>query len=191
MPSGEWTDGAFPIRRARIVAARLDTYRPSLADKRVALIVGNSSYQNAAKLPNPAKDADAIAEMFKKAGYEVSLLKDVGNLEFKRSIRRFEDSASDADTAVIFYAGHGIEIGGANYVIPVDANAHGGLSPARWQAPAAEAPSLPPESGSTIYADIDLAVRGVALNIRRSRGIGSANRNPCPNLMPRERTRLR
>jgi outer membrane protein assembly factor BamD (BamD/ComL family) len=93
----------------------------ALADRRVALIVGNSSYQNVSRLPNPAKDADAIAEMFKKAGYEVSLLKDVGNLELKRSIRRFEDSASDADTAVVFYAGHGIEIGGTNYLIPVDA----------------------------------------------------------------------
>jgi uncharacterized caspase-like protein len=93
----------------------------ALAEKRVALIVGNSSYQNAGRLPNPAKDADAIAEMFKKAGYEVSLLKDAGNLEFKRNIRKFEDAASDADTAVVFYAGHGIEIGGTDYVIPVDA----------------------------------------------------------------------
>jgi outer membrane protein assembly factor BamD (BamD/ComL family) len=92
-----------------------------LADKRVALVIGNSSYQNTAKLPNPARDADAIAEMLKKAGYEVSLLKDAGNLEFKRNIRKFEDTASDADIAVVFYAGHGIEIGGTNYAIPVDA----------------------------------------------------------------------
>jgi outer membrane protein assembly factor BamD (BamD/ComL family) len=93
----------------------------ALADKRVALVVGNSAYQNAGRLPNPARDADAVAEMFRKAGYEVSLLKDAGNLEFKRNIRKFEDLASDADIAVVFYAGHGIEIGGTNYVIPVDA----------------------------------------------------------------------
>ena len=74
-----------------------------------------------ARLPNPARDADAVADMFKKAGYEVSLLKDAGNLEFKRNIRKFEDMASDADIAVVFYAGHGIEIGGTNYAIPVDA----------------------------------------------------------------------
>jgi Caspase domain len=92
-----------------------------LADKRVALVIGNSSYQNAARLPNPARDADAVADMFKRAGYEVSLLKDAGNLEFKRNIRKFEDTASDADVAVVFYAGHGIEIGGTNYAIPVDA----------------------------------------------------------------------
>jgi outer membrane protein assembly factor BamD (BamD/ComL family) len=93
----------------------------ALADKRVALVIGNSAYQNAGRLPNPARDADAVAEMFKKSGYEVSLLKDAGNLEFKRNIRRFEDAASDADIAVVFYAGHGIEIGGTNYAIPVDA----------------------------------------------------------------------
>jgi outer membrane protein assembly factor BamD (BamD/ComL family) len=93
----------------------------ALADKRVALVVGNSAYQNAGKLPNPARDADAIADMFKKAGYEVSLVKDVGIVDFKRTIRRFEDSVGDADIAVVFYAGHGIEIGGTNYVIPTDA----------------------------------------------------------------------
>ena len=91
------------------------------AEKRVALVIGNSGYQNAGKLPNPARDADSVAEMFKKAGYDVSLLKDAGNLEFKRNIRKFEDAASDADIAVVFYAGHGIEIGGTNYAIPVDA----------------------------------------------------------------------
>jgi uncharacterized caspase-like protein len=93
----------------------------ALADKRVALVIGNSAYQNAGRLPNPARDADAVAEMFKKAGYDVSLLKDAGNLEFKRNIRKFEDAASEADIAVVFYAGHGIEIGGTNYAIPVDA----------------------------------------------------------------------
>jgi hypothetical protein len=94
----------------------------ALADKRVALVVGNSAYQNVAKLPNPSKDASSVADLFKKAGFDVvSLQQDVGNLEFKRGIRRFEDAARDADVAVVFYAGHGIEIGGVNYMIPVDA----------------------------------------------------------------------
>jgi uncharacterized caspase-like protein len=94
----------------------------ALADKRVALIVGNSAYQNVPKLPNPVKDADAMAQLFKKAGFEVvSLHKDVSNLDYKRAIRRFEDTARDADIAVVFYAGHAIEIGGVNYMIPVDA----------------------------------------------------------------------
>ncbi len=92
------------------------------AYKRVALVVGNSAYQNAARLPNPAKDAISIAEMFKKAGFDVvALQQDVGNLDFKRAVRKFEEAAIDADVAVVFYAGHGIEIGGINYMIPVDA----------------------------------------------------------------------
>jgi hypothetical protein len=94
----------------------------ALAAKRVALVIGNSTYQNVARLPNPSRDATAIADLLKKAGFDVvSLQQDAGNLEFKRAIRRFEDSARDSDVAVVYYAGHGIEIGGVNYMVPVDA----------------------------------------------------------------------
>src|SRR6202051_3137532 len=95
---------------------------PAFAERRVALVIGNSAYQNAPVLPNPAKDAKAIVAMFVKAGYDVvSAQYDVGNLDFKRAIRQFEDSLSDADIAVVYYAGHGIEIHGTNYLVPVDA----------------------------------------------------------------------
>ena len=60
--------------------------------------------------------------MFKDAGFEtIETYLDVGNLDFKRAIRRFEDIAVDAEIAVLYYAGHGIEIGGINYLIPIDA----------------------------------------------------------------------
>jgi Caspase domain len=92
------------------------------ADKRVALIVGNSTYQTVPQLPNPSRDASAVAKMFKDAGFDtVDLQVDVGNLEFKRAIRRFEATADQADIAVVYYAGHGLEITGTNYLIPVDA----------------------------------------------------------------------
>ena len=92
------------------------------AEKRVALIVGNSTYQTVPQLPNPSRDANSIAQMFKEAGFEtVDVQINVGNLEFKRSIRKFEIEADQADIAVIYYAGHGIEIGGTNYLIPIDA----------------------------------------------------------------------
>ena len=97
---------------------------PAFAERRVALVIGNSAYQNAPVLPNPAKDAKAIAAMFVKAGYDVvSAQYDVGNLDFKRAIRQFEDAVTDADIAVIYYAGHGLELHGTNYLIPVDAQA--------------------------------------------------------------------
>ena len=92
------------------------------ADKRVALIVGNSTYQTVPQLPNPARDASAVVKMFKDAGFDsVDVQLNVGNLEFKRAIRKFEAAADQADIAVVYYAGHGIEIGGINYLIPVDA----------------------------------------------------------------------
>jgi len=94
----------------------------AFAERRVALVIGNSGYQNAPVLPNPARDAKAIAAMFTKAGFDVvSAQYDLGNLDFKRAIRQFEDSVADADIAVIYYAGHGLELHGTNYLIPVDA----------------------------------------------------------------------
>jgi uncharacterized caspase-like protein len=95
---------------------------PALAEKRVALVVGNSTYQTVPQLPNPSRDAGAVAKMFKDAGFDsVDVQLDVGNLEFKRLIRRFEAMADQADIAVVYYAGHGLEISGTNYLIPVDA----------------------------------------------------------------------
>src|SRR5215207_5906732 len=92
------------------------------AQKRVALVIGNSTYQNVARLPNPLKDATAVAEMFKKTGFDwVKTRQDLGNLEFKRALREFMDAASDADVAVVYYAGHGIQVRDMNYMIPVDA----------------------------------------------------------------------
>ncbi len=94
----------------------------ALAERRVALVIGNSAYQNAPPLPNPSRDAKAVAANLKKAGFEVvAAHNDLGNLQFKRAIRQFEDLAAEADITVVFYAGHGIEIRGVNYMIPVDA----------------------------------------------------------------------
>src|SRR5215471_14414522 len=98
----------------------------ALADKRVALVVGNSAYQNVARLPNPEKDAAAVAKLFRDAGFDtVVAVNNVTTLDFKRAIRNFEDAAIDSDIAVVYYAGHGIEIGGVNYLIPVDAKLAG------------------------------------------------------------------
>ena len=95
-----------PVLHCRL--GLLATHREAAADKRIALVIGNSTYQNVAKLPNPTKDADAVAQLFKAAGFDtVSLQKNVGNLDFKRAICKFEEAAGDADIAVVYYAGHG------------------------------------------------------------------------------------
>jgi len=93
----------------------------ALADKRVALVIGNAAYQNAAALPNPVNDATAIGNMFRDVGFVVQARFDLGVLDLKRAIREFTLQARDADIAVVYYAGHGIEVGGINYLIPVDA----------------------------------------------------------------------
>jgi hypothetical protein len=92
------------------------------AQHRVALVIGNSDYQNAPPLPSPARDAAAMAKLFKDAGFDTVVMQtNLGNVDFKRAILKFEEAAIDSDVAVVFYAGHGIEIGGTNYLIPVDA----------------------------------------------------------------------
>ncbi|MEH2554821.1 hypothetical protein V1286_002350 [Bradyrhizobium algeriense] len=96
--------------------------QPALADKRVALVIGNSAYRNVAKLSNPANDAAAVAAMFKSAGFdtvESKLNLTVG--ELRKTLRDFGNRSRDANVAVIYYAGHGIELDGTNYLIPVDA----------------------------------------------------------------------
>ena len=91
------------------------------AETRVALVVGNSAYQQAERLPNPANDAAAIAALLRDAGFEVILRRDVGINDMRRALREFSDSTQNADIAVVYFAGHGIEVDGANYLIPVDA----------------------------------------------------------------------
>jgi uncharacterized caspase-like protein len=92
------------------------------ADKRVALVIGNSSYRNVPRLPNPINDASAVALLLKNAGFEVvEMRRDLGTGEMRRAVRDFSDAVRSADIAVMFYAGHGIEFGGSNYLIPIDA----------------------------------------------------------------------
>jgi uncharacterized caspase-like protein len=92
------------------------------AQRRVALVIGNSTYQNVAPLANTRNDANAIAAVFRKADFEVvDARQDLGVVEFKRALREFMTIARNAETAVLYFAGHGIEVAGTNYLIPVDA----------------------------------------------------------------------
>ena len=92
------------------------------ADRRVALVIGNSAYKNASTLSNTINDATSIATLFKSVGFEVVISRnDLGVVDFKRAVREFLITAESADIAVVYYAGHGIEVGGTNYLVPVDA----------------------------------------------------------------------
>ena len=100
----------------------LGVCQPAFADKRVALVLGNSAYQNVAPLPNPVNDGAMIAATLKDAGFDVvDSRHDLSAIETRRALRDFADRARDADIAVVYYAGHGMEVDGTNYLIPVDA----------------------------------------------------------------------
>lgn len=95
---------------------------PALADKRVALIIGNASYDKVARLPNPANDAALISDTLKTAGFDsIDLRRDLKIADMRRALRDFIEKSRDADVAVVYYAGHGIEVDGVNYLVPVDA----------------------------------------------------------------------
>ncbi|MBQ3618801.1 MAG: caspase family protein [Bacteroidales bacterium] len=87
---------------------------------RVALIIGNANYNNS-PLTNPANDATAVAAKFRALGFKVTLKTDLTNNAFKNVLNSFKYQANNSEVAVVYYAGHGMEIDGKNYFIPVDA----------------------------------------------------------------------
>lgn len=92
------------------------------AERRVALVIGNGKYDAVARLPNPIPDAEMVAASLRDLGFDrVTLADDLPREKLVEALRTFSADASNADWAVIYYAGHGIEMGGVNYLIPTDA----------------------------------------------------------------------
>ena len=112
------------LRLILIVFASFISYAAH-AERRIALVIGNGAYEHVVKLPNPANDAQAIAELLRASGFEVINGNNLRRDEMVSRIAQFSESvASGADAAVVFYAGHGVQIAGKNYLIPVDADLH-------------------------------------------------------------------
>ena len=91
------------------------------AKARVALVIGNSSYQHVPELPNPKNDAATVAAKLKSIGFEVIEGRDLTLVELRRSVRDFIDRLSGAELGLFYYAGHGLQVNGRNYLAPVDA----------------------------------------------------------------------
>jgi hypothetical protein len=116
----------LPIRwGARAVVALLLMIAPADAEKRVALVVGNTHYAHSPVLSNPVNDASDIAEVLKSLGFEVLLGLDLDKRSFDLKVRDFARALNDADTGLFFYAGHGLQLSLQNYLIPVDAAVEG------------------------------------------------------------------
>jgi uncharacterized caspase-like protein len=97
----------------------------AFAENRVALVIGNSAYKNASALPNPANDAKAMTTFLKSANFDVTEVQDLGQGEMRAAIGQFADTISGKgrDTvALVYYAGHGLQVDGENFLVPVDAN---------------------------------------------------------------------
>jgi tetratricopeptide (TPR) repeat protein len=113
---------ARQIARERLAA--LTPQAPAAPDKlrRVALIVGNGAYKNVHQLDNPPRDARLIADALREIGFQtVTLGNDLTRDKFFEALHAFASEAERADWAVVYYAGHGLEIGGVNYLVSVDA----------------------------------------------------------------------
>lgn len=87
----------------------------------IALVIGNSDYRTVPTLPNPVHDANAVARALRQQGFQVVTATDMTRAQMLTALRDFRNRADQADIAMVYYAGHGMEIGGRNYLIPVDA----------------------------------------------------------------------
>jgi uncharacterized caspase-like protein len=118
---GEYQGMQRVVRICLLLAMALALPTPALA-KRVALIIANGTYANATSLKNPPSDARLIAASLKRAGFDsVDVKIDLGKSALETALQTFGDKAQGADVALVYYAGHGIEAGGQNYLIPTDA----------------------------------------------------------------------
>src|SRR5438045_4073630 len=114
------TDNWSPMRLLKLLIAVLACLvlasGGAQAERRVALVIGNGAYQNVPKLPNPPRDAGLIGDALKQAGFEVTLASDLDHEGLVKALRSFGKAADGADWAVVYYAGHGMEMGGSNYL---------------------------------------------------------------------------
>lgn len=114
----------------RFVIALMSVLFASLAqaERRVALVVGNAGYQNAPAFRTPANDAEDIAKELKSIGFSVMLERNLNKRNTEIAISRFARLVQDADVALFYYAGHGLQHRGVNYLMPIDASLEDELS---------------------------------------------------------------
>jgi Flp pilus assembly protein TadD len=118
-PASPQVEAVRPVPPLQAAAAPAAS--PAPAQRRVALVIGNSQYRSVAFLPNPRRDAAAVADALRQVGFQVELAMDLDRDGMVKALRSFRDQADQADWALVYFAGHGIEIDRVNYLIPIDA----------------------------------------------------------------------
>ncbi len=142
---------SLPTLVLSILAALACCPTSALAETRVALVVGNSAYRNAPPLDNPGKDARLMADTLAELGFALiggGARLDLDKAELDRAVQDFSERIQGADVALFYYAGHGVQVRGANYLVPVGAN-------------------------PTREADVDFQLVDAALVLRQMEGSGT------------------
>ena len=106
------------LKKLKIELAQVN--RPTSNSNRRALVIGNDSYKQISKLVNAREDAKAVAESLEQVGYLVTLKLDLTEKEMKSALRVFKSQINGGEEVVIFYAGHGVQLGSSNYLLPTD-----------------------------------------------------------------------
>ncbi|MCF6241720.1 MAG: caspase family protein [Bacteroidales bacterium] len=94
----------------------------SVTEKRLALVIGNAAYEFGGQLANPENDAQAIAQALRQTGFKVMEYTNLSQKDIKKAIDEFGEKLQSYDVGLFFYAGHGVQVKGSNYLVPVDAN---------------------------------------------------------------------
>ncbi len=118
----------LPFRAIAILglaAALLTLAQPAQAEKRVALVIGNNDYKNVPKLQKAVNDARTMGDTLKQLGFTVMVAENQTRQAFSESLLAFDKALGPGDTAFFFYAGHGFEIAGQNFLLPTDVPAAG------------------------------------------------------------------
>lgn len=126
VPETVWSATSIPTAKEAVAVPSVSTQSLDATkikqERRIALIIGNSAYKAVTPLANPRHDADAVAASFRNIGFDnVTSANDASREALVNVLRAFAEEAEKADWAVVYYAGHGIEVNGTNYLIPVDA----------------------------------------------------------------------
>ena len=118
---GLWKWKTVAVVAAAVMAAVFTVSASAATQTKVALIIGNGAYKDVPELTNPTNDATAVAGAFLRLGFSVRLVTDASYDDMRRALLEFSQKARDSEMAIVFFAGHGIELGGENWLIPVDA----------------------------------------------------------------------
>ncbi len=165
---------------ACVLAAGLIGLSQARAAERVALVIGNSAYEHLPRLTNPVNDATDVSQSLERLGFKVTTVKDAGFEKFRLALREFGRAAVGADIAIIFYAGHGMEVAGENWLLPVDGELKSDIDVNTEAASLRAAMLTVSEAKSLGLVILDACRNNAFANVRRTGSTRSANRGLAP-----------